>query len=165
MATRDEKLAWMIILATIPVGLVGLVAEHTFRVLFGKPILAAVFLIVNGLILYCGEKFRSRASLRADQEVAAQRGRRPRRARRPGAGTRHRQRAADQAADRPADRPASRAAVPAGGHQAVRQEEISHALASDERLASARLHRGAHHRQRRRSWPCWRASAGTGSPW
>ena len=63
----------MIILATIPVGLVGLVAEHTFRVLFGKPILAAVFLIVNGLILYCGEKFRSAASVQADQEVAAER--------------------------------------------------------------------------------------------
>ncbi len=74
VVTRDEKLAWMVILATIPVGLVGLVAEHTFRVLFGKPILAAVFLIVNGLILFCGEKFRSRASLQADQEVAAQRG-------------------------------------------------------------------------------------------
>ena len=73
VATRDERLAWMIILATIPVGLVGLVAEHTFRVLFGKPILAGVFLIVNGLILYCGEKFRSRASVRADQEVAAER--------------------------------------------------------------------------------------------
>src|ERR1700729_2307420 len=72
-ATRDERLAWMIILATIPVGLVGLVAEHAFRVLFGKPILAGVFLIVNGVILYCGEKFRPRASVQADQEVAAQR--------------------------------------------------------------------------------------------
>ena len=73
VATRDERLAWMIILATIPVGLVGLVAEHAFRVLFGKPILAGVFLIVNGAILYCGEKFRSRASVRADQEAAAER--------------------------------------------------------------------------------------------
>ena len=114
----------MIILATIPVGLVGLVAEHTFRVLFGKPILAAVFLIVNGLILYCGEKFRSAASVRADQEIAAQR--------------------ADAQAATPPDpvpvpdgqRPAHHAAAPSGGHQAVRQEEISQGLASDERLAS-----------------------------
>ena len=126
VATRDERLAWMIILATIPVGLVGLVAEHTFRVLFGKPILAAVFLIVNGLILYCGEKFRSRASVRADQEVATG--------------------GADPAPDPPGPAPARvpdgqraahRAAVPAAGHQAVRQDEISRALASDERLASA----------------------------
>src|SRR5437763_10488796 len=35
--TADEKLAWMIILATIPVGLVGVVFEHQFRVIFGHP--------------------------------------------------------------------------------------------------------------------------------
>jgi undecaprenyl-diphosphatase len=123
VATRDEILAWMIILATIPVGLVGLFAEHTFRVLFGKPILAGVFLIVNGVILYCGEKFRSGASVRADQENAAQRA---------------------ALAASPEDpvpvpdgqRAAHRAATPAAGHQAVRQEEISQAMASDERLAS-----------------------------
>src|SRR6201981_3311166 len=44
----DQKLAWMIILATIPVGIVGLAFEHTFRVLFAKPILAGIFLMVNG---------------------------------------------------------------------------------------------------------------------
>ena len=64
--TRDQKLAWMIILATIPV---GLAAEHAFRVVFGKPSYAAVFLMVNGVILYCGEKFRPRASVRADAVV------------------------------------------------------------------------------------------------
>ena len=47
----NEKLAWMIILATIPVGLVGLKFEHEFRVFFGKPIRAAIFLAINGLIL------------------------------------------------------------------------------------------------------------------
>ena len=36
--TVDQKMAWMIILATIPVGLVGLKFEHEFRVLFGKPV-------------------------------------------------------------------------------------------------------------------------------
>ena len=35
MRTTDEKMAWMIILATIPVGLVGVVFEHEFRVFFG----------------------------------------------------------------------------------------------------------------------------------
>ena len=73
VATRDERLAWMIILATIPVGLVGLVADKPFREIFGRPIVAGVFLIINGVILYCGEKFRPRSSLRADQEIAAQR--------------------------------------------------------------------------------------------
>ena len=128
VATRDEILAWMIILATIPVGLVGLVAEHTFRVLFGRPILAAVFLIVNGIILYCGEKFRSRASLRADQVVAAQR--------EPGPAASPPDPVPVADGQRAGDHPAHHAAVPAGGHQAIRQDEIGRALASDERLAS-----------------------------
>src|SRR5713101_8460493 len=73
IATPDQKLAWMIIVATIPVGLAGLLFEHTFRVLFGKPVLAGVFLVVNGLILFSGEKFRTKNSLRADQEAAEER--------------------------------------------------------------------------------------------
>ncbi|HEX5288581.1 MAG TPA: undecaprenyl-diphosphate phosphatase [Streptosporangiaceae bacterium] len=70
VATDDQKLAWMIILATIPVGIVGLGFEHAFRVIFGKPVFAAVFLAVNGLILLAGERFRTRASLTADAAVA-----------------------------------------------------------------------------------------------
>jgi len=68
--TADQRLAWMIVLATIPVGLVGLVAEHPFRVIFGKPIVAGVFLAINGLILIAGERYRSRASLAADKRAA-----------------------------------------------------------------------------------------------
>jgi len=68
--TADQRLAWMIVLATIPVGLVGLVAEHPFRLIFGKPIAAAVFLAINGLILIAGERYRSKASLAADKRVA-----------------------------------------------------------------------------------------------
>src|SRR6266516_1131073 len=73
LQSADERLAWLIVVATIPVGLVGLVFEHEFRVLFGKPIRAAIFLVVNGVILYAGERFRTRASLRADEELAAER--------------------------------------------------------------------------------------------
>jgi undecaprenyl-diphosphatase len=69
----DEQLAWLIILATIPVGLAGLAFEHLFRVIFGKPAYAAVFLILNGLILIAGERFRRRASLEADDQIAADR--------------------------------------------------------------------------------------------
>ncbi len=71
--TADQRLAWMIILATIPVGIVGVVFEHTFRVLFARPILAGIFLMVNGLILLAGERYRTRASLAADAAVAAAR--------------------------------------------------------------------------------------------
>jgi undecaprenyl-diphosphatase len=71
--TADEKLAWMVILATIPVGLVGFAFEHTFRVFFGVPIRAAAFLVVNGVILIAGERFRRRKSLQADQQIAQER--------------------------------------------------------------------------------------------
>ena len=69
--TADQRLAWMIVLATIPVGMGGLVAEHPVRVLFGKPIVAGVFLAVNGVILIAGERFRRPDSLEADERIAA----------------------------------------------------------------------------------------------
>ena len=49
-------------LATIPVGLSGLALEHLFRSTLGKPIPAAVFLIVNGGILLGGERLRRRSA-------------------------------------------------------------------------------------------------------
>ncbi len=67
--TPDQTLAWMIIVATIPVGLTGLVFEHTFRVLFAVPSRAAIFLAVNGVILFLGERFRTRKSRQADEQV------------------------------------------------------------------------------------------------
>ena len=39
----DERLAWLLIIATIPVGLTGVLFEHTFRTLFAKPLAAAGF--------------------------------------------------------------------------------------------------------------------------
>lgn len=60
--TSDERLGWLLIVATIPAGLVGLIFEHALRTLFAKPLAAAVFLILNGLILAAGEVFRRRAS-------------------------------------------------------------------------------------------------------
>jgi undecaprenyl-diphosphatase len=58
--TDSQRLAWMIVLATIPVGAFGLAFEHTFRTLFAKPLAAAIFLCLNGLILFTGEWFRRR---------------------------------------------------------------------------------------------------------
>jgi hypothetical protein len=54
----DERLAWMIVVATVPVGLTGIALEHTFRTIFAKPTAAAVFLFINGLILLAGERLR-----------------------------------------------------------------------------------------------------------
>jgi undecaprenyl-diphosphatase len=49
--TTDQRLAWLLVLATIPVGLVGLIFEHWLRTHLGKPEPAAIFLAVNGLML------------------------------------------------------------------------------------------------------------------
>ena len=123
--TRDQRMAWMIILATIPVGLVGVVADKPFREIFGKPVVAGVFLIINGVILYCGERFRPRRSVRADQQIAAER---------------QRERwwpPARRGTGRPAARPPGqlRPARHAAGQQALRQEEAALAIAADERLS------------------------------
>jgi undecaprenyl-diphosphatase len=67
----DQTLAWMIILATIPVGLAGVALEHDFRVYFSKPILTSCFLFVNGLILIAGERARRRGAQMEAQEIAA----------------------------------------------------------------------------------------------
>ncbi len=56
--TADQRLAWMLVLATIPVGLVGLVGEHFVRTHLGKPTPAAIFLMINGLILLFAEHQR-----------------------------------------------------------------------------------------------------------
>src|SRR5690349_16604685 len=66
ITTPDERLAWMIILATIPVGISGLLLEHTFRTVLGRPIPAAIFLTLNGVILYAAERLRRRAATTAD---------------------------------------------------------------------------------------------------
>jgi undecaprenyl-diphosphatase len=63
--SSTERLAWLIIVATIPVGITGLALEHTFRTLFAKPLAAAVFLTVNGFILLGGEALRRRSEAAA----------------------------------------------------------------------------------------------------
>ncbi|MFF1610315.1 undecaprenyl-diphosphate phosphatase [Amycolatopsis sp. NPDC058278] len=63
--TSAERLAWLIVLATIPVGVSGLLLEHLFRTTLGKPIPAAAFLIANGVVLYGGELLRRRANATA----------------------------------------------------------------------------------------------------
>jgi undecaprenyl-diphosphatase len=60
--TPNERLAWLIVLATIPVGLAGVALEHLFRTTLGRPIPAAVFLILNGTALYAGEVLRRRSA-------------------------------------------------------------------------------------------------------
>jgi undecaprenyl-diphosphatase len=54
----DYRLLALLVIATIPVGLTGLIFEHKFRVLFAKPLAAAIFLTVNGVMMLFGERLR-----------------------------------------------------------------------------------------------------------
>jgi len=68
----EERLAWLLIIATVPAGLTGLIFEHKLRVLFAKPIYAAVFLTINGFILLAGERYRKLAAGRqAKRQLAS----------------------------------------------------------------------------------------------
>jgi undecaprenyl-diphosphatase len=53
---NDAKLAWLLIAATIPAGLVGLIFEHSLRSQFAKPFSAIVFITINGFILLKGDE-------------------------------------------------------------------------------------------------------------
>lgn len=57
----NERLSWLIIIGTIPAGLIGLIFQNPLESLFSIPELAAIFLILNGSILFLGEFLRKRA--------------------------------------------------------------------------------------------------------
>jgi undecaprenyl-diphosphatase len=62
ISTSSQRLAWLLIAATIPVGLVGLAFEHAIRTTLGRPWVAALFLTANGVLLYAVEKLRNRST-------------------------------------------------------------------------------------------------------
>jgi undecaprenyl-diphosphatase len=62
--TPDERMAWLLVIGTIPVGITGLIFEHSLRTIFAKPLAAAIFLTVNGGILLAGEAYRRHAATR-----------------------------------------------------------------------------------------------------
>jgi len=58
--TPDEHLAWMLFFGTIPAGVLGATLESTIKGLFATPVIAAIFLAVNGVIMLFGERLRGR---------------------------------------------------------------------------------------------------------
>ena len=67
----DERLAWLIVIATIPVGITGLLFEHLFRTALAKPVAASAFLLVNGLILLAGDRLARRQPEQGHEPLAA----------------------------------------------------------------------------------------------
>jgi undecaprenyl-diphosphatase len=60
-ADTDAKLGWLLVVGTIPAGILGLTLEHALRKLFASPTSAAIFLMCNGVLLYGAELLRRRA--------------------------------------------------------------------------------------------------------
>jgi undecaprenyl-diphosphatase len=52
----DQRAVWLLIAATVPAGIVGLIFRHAFAGLYGLPQLAAALLILNGLIMLAGDR-------------------------------------------------------------------------------------------------------------
>lgn len=69
ISTPTERLAWLVVFSTIPAGLVGLLLEHPLRTLFARPLAAAIFLTINGLILIAGEQLSRRSGARQAEYV------------------------------------------------------------------------------------------------
>ncbi|HUB98802.1 MAG TPA: undecaprenyl-diphosphate phosphatase [Solirubrobacterales bacterium] len=64
----DARLGWVIVIGTIPAGILGLALEHKLRDLFASPTSAAIFLTVNGLLLLAFESLRRRRPRAGDWE-------------------------------------------------------------------------------------------------
>jgi len=58
----DAKLGWLLVVGTIPAGILGLTLESELRKLFASPTAAAIFLTCNGLMLFGAEQLRRRAT-------------------------------------------------------------------------------------------------------
>jgi undecaprenyl-diphosphatase len=58
---NDARLGWLLVVGTIPAGILGLALENALRKVFASPASAAAFLILNGLLLFGAEHLRKRA--------------------------------------------------------------------------------------------------------
>lgn len=57
---RDERIGWLLVVGTLPVGILGVLLEAPVRALFGTPAPAAAFLAINGLVMFAGEALKRR---------------------------------------------------------------------------------------------------------
>jgi undecaprenyl-diphosphatase len=72
---NDAKLGWLLVVGTIPAGLLGLALEHSLRAAFASATSASIFLFCNGLMLFAAELLRRHAPVRqgsaySDERIA-----------------------------------------------------------------------------------------------
>jgi undecaprenyl-diphosphatase len=69
-ADTDAKLGWLLVVGTIPAGILGLALESKLRSVFASSQSAAIFLALNGVLLYGAELLRRRAPETAEDDDA-----------------------------------------------------------------------------------------------
>jgi undecaprenyl-diphosphatase len=65
---HDARLGWLLVVGTIPAGILGLLLEHPLRKVFASHESAAIFLTLNGFLLYGAERLRRRPPRPGDWE-------------------------------------------------------------------------------------------------
>lgn len=61
----EEWVSWLIIIGCVPAGIIGLLLQTPLKEIFGSPLIAATFLVVNGSVLFAGELLRRRGAAQA----------------------------------------------------------------------------------------------------
>ena len=67
---RNRRLFFLVVVATIPAGLIGLALQDFLKSLFGAPLVAATFLTINGVVLFVGERQRRKAGFRNASDLS-----------------------------------------------------------------------------------------------
>jgi undecaprenyl-diphosphatase len=61
LGNSEARLGWLLVIGTVPAGMLGLLFERRLRPLFVSPSYVAGFLLLNGILLYGAEILRKRA--------------------------------------------------------------------------------------------------------
>ncbi len=73
--TRDEKLAWLLLISTIPAGIVGVAFENVIESRLGQPWLMAILIIAFGFIMWAVDSWAAGRKPAADAKAGAPVGR------------------------------------------------------------------------------------------
>lgn len=65
---HDYRILLLLVIGSIPVGLAGVLLDKPLRELFAKPLAAAIFLLLNGVLLLVGERMRQHRGRHARYE-------------------------------------------------------------------------------------------------
>jgi len=66
----EARLFWLLVVGTVPAGILGLLLEHRVRQLFGGFGIVAVFLALNGLLLIWGDRLKHRQARHRLEELS-----------------------------------------------------------------------------------------------